>query len=63
MERSDWLIQKALEGLYGHRRRTVIGRIKNDVINVGIYNGNVFLKKRDRNDGDGQVSHADERDE
>ena len=52
MERSDWLIQKALEGLYGHRRRAVIGRIKNDVINVGIYNGNVFLKKRDRNDGD-----------
>ena len=77
MERSDWSIrklggwskpppQKALEGLYGQTRDAVIGRIKltsSNLVYIYIYSGVkrfFFWRKKD---GDGQVSHADQRDE
>ena len=36
--------QKALEGLYGHTRRAVIGQIKM-TSSILVYNGNDFLKR------------------
>ena len=75
MERCDWSIrklggwskpppQKAVKGLYGQTRDAVIGRINmtsSNLVYIYIYSGvkRFFGEKKD---GDGQVSHTDQRD-
>ena len=73
MERSDWLIrklggwsepppQRAVKGLYGQTRDAVIGRIKmtsSPWEYIMVRSG----KKEARDDGYGQVSHTDQRDD